>query len=781
MGTSPLNSSPSTSSGVFAFGRLATKQLVWILAFSSLVTLFGTGLQLFVEYRNDKVFIGEQFERIRRAHLDTLARSLWEFADEQIETQLNSILSIRDIVAIEVRDNTGPIYTSGRIPEGVRVEQVEYPIVFTGKGRNEKLGQLVLTASFAGVYDRLRKRIVIILTTQAAKTFLVSLFILYVINHLVLRHLQTIAYHATELQAVNLGRRLTLNRRTTRPGREDELDAVVNAVNVMGERLREDIETLRRTEQSLRESEERYRLIFENAVEGFFQSTPEGRFLSVNPAFARMFGYKDAGEMLELVTDIESQYYYYPMDRTRFQRAVDQQGEIHNFEFLARRKDGSPIWVCNNTRCYFDSAGEVIRYEGTVTDIDQRKAAEQERERLQVQLAKAQKMESIGNLAGGIAHDFNNILSAILGYAELSMLCLDKGSPLASNLANIRKAGERARDLVRQILTFARQSDELMIPVEITKVAEEALGFIRSTIPTTIHICQELDSRWQVLGNMTQINQIFMNICTNAAQAMADGGGRLEVSVRDIALPDSPEVAAMGLGAGEYVRIIIADNGTGIPPEVAERIFEPYFSTKKPGEGTGMGLAIVHGIVETYSGRIMVETEIGKGTTFTVYLPRCPELERKPGVSLMNGTMPRGTEHILFVDDEEPIVRTSGKILELLGYTVTCVTDSIAALRLVENSPQTFDLLMTDMNMPEMTGDVLIDRVRSIRPDIAVILTTGFSQKLTDEVVAGLALDAYLHKPVTSEILAQSVRQALDDRNAMGPEQGVRNKPQNDL
>ena len=620
------------------------------------------------------------------------------------------------------------------------------------------------------MYERLKKRLVIILATQAAKTFLVSLFILYVMNHLVLRHLQTIAHHATEMQAVNLGRRLTLDRRTTRPGREDELDAVVNAVNVMGERLQEDIETLRRAEQSLRESEERYRLIFENAVEGFFQSTPEGRFISVNPAFARMFGYTDASEMLEMVTDIESQYYYYPMDRTRFQRAVDQQGEIHNFEFLARRKDGSPIWVCNNTRCYFDSNGEVIRYEGTVTDIDQRKAAEHERERLQVQLAKAQKMESIGNLAGGIAHDFNNILSAILGYAELSMLGLDKGAPLASNLANIRKAGERARDLVRQILTFARQSDELMVPVRISKVAEEALGFIRSTIPTTIQISQELDSRWQVLGNMTQINQIFMNICTNAAQAMADRGGRLTVTVRDITLPDSPEVAAMSLGAGEYVRIIIADNGTGIRPEVAERIFEPYFSTKKPGEGTGMGLAIVHGIVETYGGRILVDTTLGKGTTFTVYLPRCPEMEKGPGTALMSGTMPRGTEHTLFVDDEEPIVRTSGKILEMLGYTVTCVTDSIAALRLVENAPDRFDLLITDMNMPEMTGDVLIDRVRHLRADMAVILATGFSQKLTDGVVAALALDAYLQKPVTSDILAWSVRKALDGRSTTGRE-----------
>jgi len=739
------------------------------LAFSSLVTLLGTCFQLFTEYRNDTVFIHEQFERVRRAHLATLARSLWEFADEQIDTQLASILSIRDIVAIEVVENTGAHYFKGNIPPQVRTEQIEYEIVFNVNGREEKLGTLVLTASFEGVYARLKKRILIILTTQAAKTFFVSLFILYVINHLVMRHLETIARYATGMQSSNLDCRLALHRKKNKAAHNDELDEVVGAINSMRQRLQDDIVALRKSEYSLRESEERYRTIFENAVEGFFQSTPNGRFLSVNPAFARMFGYANPEELIRTITDIEKQFYYYPLDRQRYRKAVDQQGIIVNFEFLAKRKDGTPIWVCNNTRCYFDDEGKIIRYEGTVTDVHKRKVAEHERERLQVQLIKAQKMESIGNLAGGIAHDFNNILSAILGYAELSLLHLEKDSLLYNNLCGIRKAGERARDLVKQILTFARQSEEELGPVKIKGVAEEAISFIRSTIPSAVQIRQTLDSEWFVRGSVTQINQIFMNVCTNAAHAMEERGGVMDIALKDIDLPASLELQAMGLHAGEYVRIVISDTGTGIRPEIADRIFEPYFSTKRVGRGTGMGLAIVHGIVEGYGGKILFESEVGKGSTFTIYLPRCSQDEMESVKGVMNAVLPRGTERILFVDDEEAIVKTSGKILEMLGYEVTILMDSVSALRLVEAGPARFDLLLTDMNMPEMTGDILIARVRALLPTIPVILCTGYSQKLTDKLLSDLHVDSCLYKPVTSEVMALTVREVLDKRKVTEP------------
>jgi CheY-like chemotaxis protein len=234
--------------------------------------------------------------------------------------------------------------------------------------------------------------------------------------------------------------------------------------------------------------------------------------------------------------------------------------------------------------------------------------------------------------------------------------------------------------------------------------------------------------------------------------------------LKDIDLPASLELQAMGLQAGEYVRIVIADTGTGIPPEIADRIFEPYFSTKRVGRGTGMGLAIVHGIVEGCGGKILFESEVGKGTTFTIYLPRCLQVETLPGRGAMSVVLPRGNERILFVDDEEAILRTSAKILEMLGYEVTIQAESISALRLVEAEPTGFDLLLTDMNMPEMTGDILITRVRAICPEMPVILCTGYSQKLTDTLLAELQVDSCLYKPVTSEVMAFTVRDVIDKR-----------------
>jgi PAS domain S-box-containing protein len=742
-------------------GRLARKQLLWILVFSSFVTLMSTAIQLLIEYRTDTAFIHEQFELVKNAHLDSLTRSVWKFDEKQIETQLDSILSLRDIVAIEVIENTGSSYFRGERTPRHRTESILLDMVFLHDGEDEQLGTVELTASFEGVYQRLRRRILVILSTQAMKTFLVSFFILYVINHLVMRHLATIATYAIEIQSATLGRSLSLKRKPSATLAEDELDKVVSSINVMRQRLQDDIVAQKKIEKSLRESEEKYRAIFENAVEGFFQSTPEGRFISVNPAFARMFGYSSPEDVLETIVDIEKQFYVHAVDRERYQQAIDATGVIENFEFMAKQKDGTPLWICNNTRCYFDEDGKVIRYEGTVTDIQSRKVAEKEQERLQLQLVKAQKMESIGNLAGGIAHDFNNILSAIMGYTELSLIDAEKGSALEKNLTGVRKASERARDLVKQILAFARQTDEQFNPVHVKSIAQEALKFIRSTIPSTIEVRQSLESDSLIRGNSTHINQIFMNICTNAAHSMEAFGGVLEVALRDVELSVTSSLVLSGLQPGNYLQIIISDTGEGIKPEIAEHIFEPYFTTKNIGEGTGMGLAIVHGIVEAYGGRIELKSVEHEGATFFVYLPISKEMSAS-AIPVKSDVLPKGNEAILFVDDEAAITTTTGRMLELLGYRVTVQTDSISALELFRSSAGAFDLVITDMNMPFMTGDVLATKIRATRPDIPVILCTGFSKKITEQVLVKSGVYSCINKPVSKTELAHAVREALD-------------------
>jgi len=363
----------------------------------------------------------------------------------------------------------------------------------------------------------------------------------------------------------------------------------------------------------------------------------------------------------------------------------------------------------------------------TYLDITERKLAEFEREKLQAQLQQSQKMESIGTLAGGIAHDFNNILSSIIGYTELALTDVEKGSLIEENLQEVRRGGNRATDLVRQILTFARQGEKGLCPIRVSLIANEALKLIRSSIPTSIQIEQNIVSESSIMGDATRIHQIFINLCTNAAQAMEDEGGVLTVNLRDVSF-DAEFIGTQDtLKPGNYLELIVSDTGIGISPDVIQSIFEPYYTTKEPGQGTGMGLAMVHGIVKSHGGEIAVESEEGKGTVFRIFLPVTKR--DAEAIEFKDEVLPVGSERILFVDDELPIAQMSRQVLERLGYTVTIRTSSQEALALFENKPDQFDLVITDMAMPQMTGDKFAVELMKIKSDIPVILLYRVQQE----------------------------------------------------
>ena len=374
-------------------------------------------------------------------------------------------------------------------------------------------------------------------------------------------------------------------------------------------------------------------------------------------------------------------------------------------------------------------------------------------------LFQAQKMESIGNLAGGIAHDFNNILSSIIGFTELALDDAPKNTGIEESLQEVSAAGRRAKELVKQILAFARQSDEEKNPIQPGSIAKEVLKLISSTLPATIDIHQKIDSDAAILGNAVQVHQLLMNLCTNAAHAMEESGGVLNVSLKDVVFDQKD--GSTGMVPGKYIEIKVSDTGKGIPPDIIESIFEPYFTTKGPGEGTGMGLAMVKGIIDSYHGTITVDSQVGKGTTFTMYLP----VIRQRSVRNIAApeALPTGTERILFIDDEAPIARMGSQILERLGYGVATRTSSVEALALFRAKPDEFDLVVTDMTMPNMTGDTLAVELMKIRPDIPVILCTGYSNKISDETAAGIGIRAFAYKPVVRADLAKTVRKVLDE------------------
>ncbi|MBU0676187.1 MAG: transporter substrate-binding domain-containing protein [Proteobacteria bacterium] len=393
-------------------------------------------------------------------------------------------------------------------------------------------------------------------------------------------------------------------------------------------------------------------------------------------------------------------------------------------------------------------------------DLTDLKNIELEKAKLENQVRQAQKMEAIGTLAGGIAHDFNNILSIILGYTDMAIDDAPPGSKQVDDLIQVQEAGNRAKELVKQILAFSRQDEIKRIPIQLQSLIKEALKILRSSIPTTIEIQHEIDSECGVvLVDPTQVHQILMNLCTNANHAMEKSGGILKIELKSIYIEQDTHGKALNIKPGKYVNLIVSDTGTGIGPDVINKIFDPYFTTKEFGKGTGMGLAIAHGIITSYGGWITVESALGKGTTFQVYFPVINQQSLPLIKSIEN--LPRGKERILFIDDEDLLAEMGKAMLERLGYTVTVRQSSLHALTTFQNSPEAFDLIITDQTMPGMTGSDLARRLMQIRPDIPIILCTGYSTLIDEDSAKAMGIREFALKPLTKETLATLIRKVL--------------------
>jgi signal transduction histidine kinase/ActR/RegA family two-component response regulator len=383
------------------------------------------------------------------------------------------------------------------------------------------------------------------------------------------------------------------------------------------------------------------------------------------------------------------------------------------------------------------------------------------------QLQQVMKLQAIGTLAGGIAHDFNNILFPIVGYTELTMDDIPEDSQAWQNLEEILKATNRAKELVQQILTFSRQNCQERKPLKVQSLIKEAVKLLRATIPSSIEIECNIDEFCGLIkGDPTQIHQIIMNLCTNAYHAMQETGGKLEVSLKEIDISYEQSIERVGMKVGKHIELQVKDSGHGMDPQVIERIFEPYYTTKKQGKGTGLGLSVIHGIVKNHGGDITVSSQPGNGSSFKVYLPIIDEVEEEiqadePLIEI------NGKERILLIDDEQQIIDIERQILERLGYTVTSKTDSQEALEEFAAQPDHFDLVITDMTMPKMTGDQLAQRMMDIKPQIPVILCTGFNEAISEEKALAMGIDKFVMKPVVKDELASTIRKVLDNRNRL--------------
>ena len=505
-----------------------------------------------------------------------------------------------------------------------------------------------------------------------------------------------------------------------------------------------------------RAEEERVRLAtaIENAAEGVLIMDEKGSIQYANPAFETITGYsleESKGKISRILKSGKKGAKY---NKEIWDKISN--GEIWNGYISSKKKNNSSYEEEITISPIRDEGGKIINYVAIRRDVTEQK-------RLADQLRQSQKMEAIGTLAGGIAHDFNNIIGAISGYTELTMDDVTNENSLR-NLQQVLKASHRAKDLVQQILAFSRLTEQEWKPLQICSIVKETLKLLRASLPATIEIRQDIQSNSSlILADPIQIHSLMMNLSTNAHHAMLEKDGILEVTLKEVEIGAEMALLHQELAPGKYIRLSVSDTGTGINPEIMDRIFDPYFTTKEVGEGSGMGLALVHGIVKNHHGEITVESELGKGTIFSVFLPVIQK-EVKDKTKKV-GNIPGGDETILYVDDEKNLVRVSKQRLERLGYTVVGTMDSIEALKIFTKDPDYFDLIITDQTMPKMTGAELAQKVLKIRPDIPIILSTGYSELISKEKSKAMGISEFIMKPLFAEEIATLIRSVLDKNN----------------
>lgn len=523
------------------------------------------------------------------------------------------------------------------------------------------------------------------------------------------------------------------------------------------------------TTRQLKDRERLYRLLADNVRDVIWVLNTDLKPTYYSPSVLAQRGYS-VEEMLQAsLEDILTKTSYFNIlgmfDELKNDPLSPGYQEGRVVELQMRKKDGTIFWAETHLSRMLGEDGCFSGFIGVTRDISKRKLLEAEREELERQLIRRQRLESLGTLAGGIAHDFNNLLSAIVGYTRMTLDDAPQAWEHREYLEGILRASGRATDLVEQILTFSRPAKEERRSFELRLIINEALRLLRAALPKTVELRQNLDTRALILGDPSAIHQLVMNICTNAALAVGDRGGVIDVSLSEVDLKEDDVKFLPGLAPGPHLRLSVRDTGCGISEEYVDRIFEPFFTTREEGKGTGLGLAVVHGIVVSHGGAIAVDTLPGQGTCFDVYLPRVVDSIAAETASRELLSCPAGGgENVLFVDDEEDLACLGKHMLERLGYRVTALTSSREALAEFRRNPDRYDVVITDMSMPHMTGHVLARKLRAVRSGVQVILCTGYASEELLAMTAKSGIQAVIRKPLSGETLALKVQELLSRR-----------------
>ncbi len=535
------------------------------------------------------------------------------------------------------------------------------------------------------------------------------------------------------------------------------------SVRILTDSLMKSLQLTKENEKALQESEDKYRSLVQYAPTGIYEFDMEKlEFISVNDIMCEYTGYTKK-EFLKLnVFDILSEESKITLTELVEKVFSDKPKEL-SVEYKLKGKNQRELWVLSNVK-FFYKDGVPKRAMAVVHDLTDIRHSEEKRLKLEIQLHQARKMEAIGTLAGGIAHDFNNILSGIFGYSQLAQKNINDPDKANKNIDQAIKGAKRASELVQQILTFSRKTEYQKKPFQIYLEINEALKLLRSTIPSTIEIVKNINSRSMVSADPAKIHQLIMNLCTNAYHAMKETGGCLTVELTETQLFELKQLKNKKIIPGKYIKLEVSDTGHGMNEKDVEKAFDPYYTTKEIGEGTGFGLAIVQAVVDEHDGYLEVKSSPDKGTSFYIYFPIVTKgVEQNDKMPLSSASL-KGNEKIMFVDDEEAIREIAKENLEGHGYEVILKKNGIDALREFKKDIHQFDLIITDMNMPGMAGDILSTELKKINSDIPIVLCTGFSDTMTDEKSVTIGINGFLMKPIEMNALCQKIRQLLDEK-----------------
>lgn len=720
------------------FQRSISKDLtIGLILVILVVSLFGLMVAYYTSKQKAEAELQAKAEEYTTFLKNTLVLPLWNYDFETIKAICNTYMQNDLITSIQVSDPRNQVNINmvkdDAQPTVVRTINLDH--------HGLSVGQVRISLAY-GYLSQLNRQLfwfftLVILTNLVTLVVLTGIMLRMSLKRPLIRLNKIVAsYAAGEYN----------------PSMQDathlELQPLVNTLNQMGRKIEQHLSTIRKAEK-------KYRSIFENALEGIYQSTPDGRILSANPAFARILGYDSPEQFMKQIADIGKQHWLNPSARQDMIQELLNGRTVIGYETRMIRRDGQIIWVQINSRPVYDTSGDLQHLEGMVNDIT-------EKVHMENQIRQAQKMEAIGTLAGGIAHDFNNMLGVIIGCSELAMDGLKKGSKPAADMERVLDAGLRGKALVRQILTFSRQDESEFKPLILRPFLKEVVKFLQSTLPSVIEIRLSPDENdYTVLADPTQLQQVLLNLCTNSAYALSPKGGVIKVSIAEQIVTSNEKGPTGDLDPGAYINLTVQDNGPGIKQEYLPRVFDPFFTTKKVGEGTGLGLSVVHGIVTSHGGSVYAESEPGQGTTMRVLLPSLEHPGFEPATESIV-VPPEGNEEIFLVEDEPILADILRRILASLGYHVKVFTKASEAWHFFEANANRFDLVLLDHNMPTITGIELASRISRLKPELPIILFTGVSIELLHRDAEKSGVRTIINKPLNRIELAIAIRKVLD-------------------